>query len=101
VKRIYITAGMTGYLAMLPLAITSTAGWVRRLTFKKWQKLHRLIYLSAAAGALHYFWLVKSDHRLPLMYATILAVLLAVRAFSWLKKRAISRPASAGTSPVP
>ena len=88
VKRVYITAGMTGFLAMLPLAITSTAGWVRRLTFKKWQKLHRLIYLSAAAGALHYYWLVKSDHRLPNMYIAILAVLLAVRVVAALKRRA-------------
>ena len=99
-KRIYITAGMTGYLAMVPLAITSTAGWVRRLGFKKWQRLHRLIYLSASAGAVHYFWLVKSDKRLPLFYAAILAALLAVRVIAWMKKRVIPRPAPAGTSPA-
>ena len=99
VKRVYITAGMTGYLAMLPLAITSTAGWVRRLTFKKWQKLHRLIYLSAAAGALHYYWLVKSDKRLPLLYATILAALLAVRVIAWMRKR-VSPPRRQATEPT-
>ena len=76
--RVYITVGMAGFLAMVPLALTSTAGWVRRLGFKRWQKLHRLIYVSACAGALHYYWLVKSDKRLPLMYAAILAVLLGI-----------------------
>jgi sulfoxide reductase heme-binding subunit YedZ len=86
-ERVYITVGMAGYLGMLPLAVTSTAGWVRRLSFKRWQKLHRLIYLSAAAGALHYYWLVKSDKRLPLLYAAILAVLLGFRAAAWLRKR--------------
>lgn len=86
-ERAYITVGMAGYLGMLPLAVTSTAGWVRRLTFKRWQKLHRLIYLSAAAGALHYYWLVKSDKRLPLLYAAILAALLGFRAVAWLWKR--------------
>jgi len=93
-KRIYITAGMTGFLAMVPLAITSTAGWVRRMGYKRWQKLHRLVYLSAAAGALHYFWLVKSDKRLPLLYASILAALLAVRVVAWMRKRAPSRTAA-------
>jgi len=92
-KRIYITAGMTGFLAMVPWAITSTAGWVRRMGYKRWQKLHRLVYLSAAAGALHYFWLVKSDKRLPLLYASILAALLAVRVVAWMRKRAPSRTA--------
>jgi len=100
IKRIYITAGMTGFLAMVPLAITSTAGWVRRLGFKRWQKIHRLIYLSAAAGAVHYYWLVKSDKRLPLMYAAILAGLLAVRVVAWVRKRAISRPSATGASPA-
>ena len=92
-KRLYITVGMTGFLAMVPLAITSTAGWVRRMGYKRWQKLHRLVYLSAAAGALHYFWLVKSDKRLPLLYASILAALLAVRVVAWMRKRAPSRTA--------
>lgn len=86
-KRIYITAGMTGFLAMVPLAITSTAGWVRRMGFKGWQKLHRLIYLSAAAGVVHFYWLVKSDHREPNLYIAILVVLLGVRVFGWMKKR--------------
>jgi len=88
VKRPFITAGMTGLALMIPLAITSTAGWVRRLGFKRWQALHRLVYVSATAGVIHYYWLVKSDVRLPLMYAGILAVLLAYRLFARVRKRA-------------
>jgi len=78
-KRTFITAGFTGYVLMIPLAITSTAGWVRRLGFKRWQQLHRLIYITAAAGVIHYYWLVKSDIRLPVMYGAILLVLLVYR----------------------
>jgi methionine sulfoxide reductase heme-binding subunit len=65
---------------MLPLAVTSTAGWVRRLGFRRWQLLHRGIYLSALAGVIHYYWGVKSDIRLPVMYGSILALLLLYRA---------------------
>ena len=72
---------------MIPLAITSTAGWVRRLGYKRWQKLHRLIYFSAVAGVIHYYWLVKSDIRLPVMYGAILLVLLAYRFFTRPKKK--------------
>ncbi|MEO8100085.1 MAG: protein-methionine-sulfoxide reductase heme-binding subunit MsrQ [Acidobacteriota bacterium] len=79
VKRLYITVGMAAFAAMVPLAITSTAGWVRRLGFKRWQKLHKLVYFSGVAGVLHYWWLVKSDVRLPAMYGGILAILLGVR----------------------
>jgi len=93
-KRLYITVGMTGFLAMVPLAITSTAGWVRRMGYKRWQKLHRLVYVSAVAGVLHYLWLVKSDKRLPLLYGAILAALLAVRVVAWMKKRVVSRTAA-------
>jgi methionine sulfoxide reductase heme-binding subunit len=79
VKRRFITSGMTGLLLMVPLAVTSTAGWVRRLGFRRWQLLHRLIYLSALAGVIHYYWGVKSDIRLPLLYAGILLVLMLYR----------------------
>jgi sulfoxide reductase heme-binding subunit YedZ len=88
VKRRFITAGMTGYALMIPLAATSTAGWVRRLGFKRWQLLHRLIYFSALAGVIHYYWLVKSDVRLPLMYGGIWAVLMLFRAVARLRKPA-------------
>ena len=87
VKRRFITAGMTAFLLMLPLAITSTAGWVRRLGFVRWQRLHRLIYFSALAGVVHYYWLVKSDVRLPLMYGAIWTVLMCYRLGDWLRTR--------------
>ncbi|MCW5978393.1 MAG: sulfoxide reductase heme-binding subunit YedZ [Bryobacteraceae bacterium] len=80
VKRRFITAGMVGFVAMIPLAFTSTRGWIRRLGGRNWQRLHRLIYVSAAAGVVHYYWLVKSDIRLPALYAGILAILLLLRA---------------------
>ena len=78
-KRRFITVGMLSLACLVPLAITSTAGWVRRLKYKRWQALHRLIYVAAAAGVIHYYWLVKSDIRLPLMYGVMLAVLLLYR----------------------
>ncbi|MBN8729722.1 MAG: sulfoxide reductase heme-binding subunit YedZ [Acidobacteria bacterium] len=77
-KRKFVTAGMAGFLCLLPLAITSTTGWIRRLG-KNWQRLHRLAYLAAAAGVVHYWWLVKSDIRLPAMYGLILLALLSLR----------------------
>ncbi|HLK62127.1 MAG TPA: protein-methionine-sulfoxide reductase heme-binding subunit MsrQ [Bryobacteraceae bacterium] len=98
VKRPFITAGMVALLAMLPLAITSTKGWIRRLGGKRWQMLHRLVYLSGIAGVVHYYWLVKSDIRLPLMYGAMVAVLLVYRFGAWL----VSRNAkSAQRRPVP
>ena len=90
-KRRFITAGLTGFLLMIPLAVTSTKGWIRRMGGKRWQKLHRLIYASAVAGVIHYYWLVKSDVRLPLFYAACLAILLAARV-AWKRRL---RPAHA------
>ena len=81
-KRRYITVGFTGFVLMIPLAITSTAGWVRRMGYKKWEMLHRAIYLSAVAGVIHYYWLVKSDIHLPLEYAGVISILLAWRVYS-------------------
>ena len=81
--RPFITAGFTAWLLMVPLAITSTAGWVRRLGGKSWQKLHYLVYGTAIAAALHYWWLVKADVHLPLEYGLILAVLLGYRIAVW------------------
>lgn len=96
-KRRFITAGMTAFSLMLPLALTSTAGWIRRLGGKRWQKLHRLIYFSAAAGVIHFIWLVKADLRRPLTYGAILAGLLAFRLVTWgmarIKARAQARTA--------
>lgn len=99
-KRRFITVGMLGFALLIPLAVTSTAGWVRRMGFVKWQRLHRLIYFATLAGVIHYYWLVKSDVRLPLMYGGILAVLMAYRFYLWKQapKRAPS-PRAAVTTP--
>jgi sulfoxide reductase heme-binding subunit YedZ len=96
-KRPFITVGFTGFVLMIPLAVTSTAGWVRRLGYARWQRLHRLIYASAIAGVIHYYWLVKSDVRLPLMYAGILAILFAYR-LAKRKRPARTVPAVQATS---
>jgi len=82
-KRRFIAVGFIAFVLMIPLALTSTAGWIRRLGGKNWQWLHRLIYLSAIAGVIHYWWLVKSDIRKPAQYAAILAVLLLYRLIAW------------------
>src|SRR5271169_5333533 len=79
VKRPFITAGFTAFVLLIPLALTSTAGWIRRLGGRRWQALHRLIYISAAAAVVHYYWLVKSDIRLPVFYAAVVAMLLLWR----------------------
>ena len=84
-KRKYITVGFLAFVLLIPLAVTSTTGWIRRLGGKRWQALHRLIYFSAIAGVIHYLWLVKADIREPLEYGAILAVLLAYRAVVWLR----------------
>jgi sulfoxide reductase heme-binding subunit YedZ len=86
-KRPYITVGFTGFVLMIPLAITSTAGWIRRLGGKRWQMLHRAIYITATAGVIHYYWLVKSDVHKPIEYGLIVIALLAWRFGSWLIAR--------------
>jgi len=97
-KRPFITAGFTAFMLMVPLALTSTKGWIRRLG-KRWQLLHRFIYFSAAAGVFHFIWLVKKDLREPLIYATVFGILMTLRAFFWIQK---SRRASApAIRPVP
>lgn len=85
-KRPYVTVGFTGLVAMLPLAITSTAGWIRRLGGRNWNRLHKLIYLTAIAGVIHYWWLVKADVLHPAIYASLVVVLLAYRVFVTLKR---------------
>ena len=87
-KRPFITAGAAGFLLMLPLALTSTAGMIRRLGGRAWRRLHRLAYLAATAGVVHYWWLVKADIRRPRMYAVLLAILLGYRAVAALRARA-------------
>jgi len=78
-KRPFITAGFTAFVLMVPLAVTSPSGMIRRLGGKRWQMLHRLVYVSAVAGAIHYYWLVKSDETVPLRFATIVGTLLLYR----------------------
>jgi methionine sulfoxide reductase heme-binding subunit len=92
-KRRFITAGMTAWALMLPLALTSTTGWIRRLGGRRWRILHRLIYFSAAAGVIHFIWLVKADLRRPLTYGAILATLLAFRLVLWARSRPRSHSA--------
>jgi sulfoxide reductase heme-binding subunit YedZ len=91
-KRPFITAGFLGFISMAPLALTSTAGWIRRLGGRRWQMLHRLIYISAIAGVVHYYWLVKSDVRKPLLYGAIVFVLLAERVVRWGVGQRRARP---------
>jgi methionine sulfoxide reductase heme-binding subunit len=84
-KRKFITVGFLAFVLLIPLAVTSTAGWIGRLGGKRWQILHRLIYVSAAAGVIHYVWLVKADLRKPLQYAAVLGVLLGYRVVVWAR----------------
>jgi sulfoxide reductase heme-binding subunit YedZ len=77
-KRPYITVGFTAFVLLVPLAVTSTRGWVRRLG-RRWTALHRLVYVSAALGTLHYLWLVKGEQLSPVWYGLVLVALLAVR----------------------
>ncbi len=95
--RRFITVGFFAFLLLIPLAITSTRGWIRRLGGKRWQMLHRLIYASAAAGVVHYYWLVKSDVRAPLTYAAILALLILWRLILWFTDRRTGAPARTPT----
>jgi len=99
VKRKYITVGFTAFVLLIPLAVTSTAGWIRRLGGKRWQALHRLIYISAICGIIHYLWLVKADIHEPLEYGAVLAVLLAYRVVAWLRPASSTRPGSVTSLP--
>ena len=89
VKRPFITAGFTAFVLMIPLAITSTAGWIRRLGGARWQALHRLVYLSAVAGAVHYYWLVKADIRRPVAYGAAIGILLLYRLAAKVRARGV------------
>ena len=82
-KRPFITVGFLAWTLMLPLALTSTTASIRKLG-KRWQKLHRLIYFSATAGVIHFWWLVKKDISRPEKYAVVLGLLLLFRIFLWL-----------------
>lgn len=94
-ERKYITVGMAGLLVLIPLAVTSTKGWIRRLG-KRWAKLHRGAYVATALGVVHYYWLVRADTRLPVILGGILLVLLALR----LPAFGAKRPAPKRAAPV-
>lgn len=92
-KRPFVTAGFVGVMLMVPLASTSTSWAIRKLGGKRWQMLHRLIYFSALAGVIHYYWLVKADVRKPLLFGAILLVMMLYRAAIWLRPRRTAQPA--------
>ena len=86
VKRPYVTVGMTALVLMIPLAVTSTAGMVKRLGGRNWRRLHRLVYVAGVCGVLHYMWLAKKANPEPYYYAAALSVLLGVRVIDWTRR---------------
>jgi len=85
-KRPFITVGFTSFMLMVPLAATSTAGMIRRLGGRRWQAIHRLMYVSCIGAVVHYWWLVRADVRRPLTYGAVVALLLAFRVY-WARVR--------------
>jgi sulfoxide reductase heme-binding subunit YedZ len=86
-KRKFITIGFAAFLLLIPLAVTSTKGMVKRLGFARWKRLHRLVYAAAALGVIHFIWRVKADTREPLIYAGVLLLLLGVRLVAYVRQR--------------
>jgi methionine sulfoxide reductase heme-binding subunit len=96
-KRPFITVGFTAWSTMVPLAATSTAGMIRRLGGRRWNLLHRLIYLTATAGVVHYWWLVKADVSRPLAYGAVVALLLGFRVYwTYAQRGDVRRPRVVG-----
>jgi sulfoxide reductase heme-binding subunit YedZ len=96
VKRKFIFFGFAAFVLLVPLAATSTRAAVRRLGFARWKRIHRLAYVAASLGALHFIWRVKRDVREPLLYAIVLAALLLVRVVGYARTRLADRaPAEA------
>jgi sulfoxide reductase heme-binding subunit YedZ len=83
--RKFMTVGLAAFVLLIPLAVTSTKGMVKRLGFPRWKRLHRLVYLSAALGVVHFAWRVKSDLRQPIVYGFVLFVLMLVRVVDWVR----------------
>jgi methionine sulfoxide reductase heme-binding subunit len=98
-KRPYIMIGMTALLCMIPLALTSTRSSIRRLGGKRWNRLHRLIYLIAILGVIHYWMAVKKDESNPTVYAALVAVLLGWRVARWWSRRDTPRAAAFAEAP--
>jgi sulfoxide reductase heme-binding subunit YedZ len=99
-KRKFVTVGFAAFVLLIPLAATSTSGMIRRLGGKRWQALHRLIYVCAILGVVHYYWLVKSDVRKPLFYGALVGILLLWRVWdSYLRgKGTAAAPVKTGVS---
>lgn len=95
-QRPFITVGFLALVLMIPMAITSTNGWVRRLGYRRWQRIHQVVYLAGALAAVHFIWRVKLDLSQPLIYAAIFASLIALRLAIWLRKRRTGRRAVGG-----
>jgi sulfoxide reductase heme-binding subunit YedZ len=87
VKRKFITVGFAALVLLIPLAVTSTSGMLKRLGARRWKRLHRLVYVAAVLGVIHFVWRVKSDLREPLIYAGVLAVLFGVRGIEFVRRR--------------
>jgi len=100
-KRPFVTVGFTAFVLLIPLALTSSAGWIRRLGGRRWQMLHRAIYISAICGVIHYYWLVKSAVLRPLTYGAIVAVLLLWRLVDWFIRRGGTIAAAPKTQRAP
>src|SRR5439155_5659185 len=94
-KRKFIFVGFSAFLLLIPLALTSTNASVRRLGAARWQRLHRLVYVAATLGVIHFWWRVKKDHREPAIYGAVLAVLLIFRVVQAARTRAAKRAAGA------
>jgi methionine sulfoxide reductase heme-binding subunit len=94
VKRPFITIGMATFLLLLPLAITSTTGWIRRLG-RRWTQLHRLVYIAAVTATIHFWWVVKADFRQPRLWALALSVLFGFRAWWWWWQNQAARTSQA------
>jgi sulfoxide reductase heme-binding subunit YedZ len=101
-KRPFITVGFLAFTLLIPLAITSTAGWIRRLGGRRWRMLHRAIYISAVCGVIHYYWLVKSAVIRPIFYGVLVTLLLAWRVGDWVvrRRRTALLNAVPGQSPI-
>jgi sulfoxide reductase heme-binding subunit YedZ len=95
-KRPFITVGFLALVLMVPVALTSTDTWVRRLGYRRWQRIHQAVYVAGALAVVHFIWRVKLDVTQPLIYAAIFATLIALRLAWWLHKRSTPKRAARG-----
>jgi sulfoxide reductase heme-binding subunit YedZ len=97
-KRKFMAVGFSAWLLLVPLAVTSTDGWVRRLGYRAWKRLHRLVYLAALLGVVHFVWRVKADLRRPALFALAVGLLLLLRL---VPRAARARPRALSAPPLP